>query len=78
MGKVVLDESAQAQLNGLNQSLELCDRAGGTLGYFVPADEYRRLVYGRLVPPYSDDEMARRRAEPGGRPLAAFWAERGR
>jgi hypothetical protein len=41
MEKVVLDSDLQAKLNG--SELELVDRSGQTVGYFLPPQERERL-----------------------------------
>ena len=76
MSAIVLDDQLRARLNGLNETLEVREPDGTTVGRFVPEEVYKKLVYAPLKPPYSDDEVARRRAEPGARSLADFWKER--
>jgi hypothetical protein len=76
MPAIVLDDQLRAQLNGLNETLEVREPNGTTVGRFVPEELYKKLVCALLHPPYSEAEMARRRSEPGARPLAEFWKER--
>jgi hypothetical protein len=76
MSAIVLDDQLRARLNGLNETLEVQEPNGTTVGRFVPEELYKKLVYALLNPPYSEAEVARRRAEPGGRALTEFWRER--
>lgn len=80
MPAIVLDDQLRARLGGLtgpNETLELQDPNGATVGRFVPEELYRKLILcASLNAPYSEAEIARRRAEPGARPLAEFWKER--
>jgi hypothetical protein len=76
MPAIVLDDQFRARLNGLNETLEVQEPDGTTVGRFVPEDVYKKLVSALLKPPYSEAEMERRRTEPGAPPLAEFWKER--
>ena len=75
MSKITLDPVLRAKLNGLNQPLEICDADGHTLGHFLPADAYRRLLYAAVEAacPHSPAELERRRNEGGGTSLSEFW-----
>jgi len=74
MSKITLDAELRAKLNGLNQPLELCDADGHTLGHFLPADAYRKLLYAaaEAACPHSQAELERRRKEGGGTSLSEF------
>ena len=37
MSKITLDATLRSKLNGLNESLEICDETGETVGHFLPA-----------------------------------------
>jgi hypothetical protein len=76
--KVIVDGALRSKLAGLTDQVELCDDAENPLGYFIPAELYKELVYGSIRIPYSDEEIARRRQEKGGRPLAEIWKSLGR
>jgi hypothetical protein len=79
MSKVIVDDELRAKLNGLNADLEFCDPNGEPLGYFVPKDEYMRLLYAwERQQPVDLEELERRAREPGGRPLAEIWKRLGR
>lgn len=81
MSRITLDASLRAKLNGLNESLELCDENGETVGHFLPAAAYRSLLY-RIAeaqcPHTPEDLQARRKNQTGGKSLADFWNERER
>ena len=79
MSKIILDEDLRARLNGLDRTLEVCDEDGHTVGHFLPAAEYRKLLYAAVNASckVSDEEMDRRRQEGGGMSLAEFWKRMG-
>jgi hypothetical protein len=79
MSKVILDPQLRAKLNGLQAPLEVCDETGKTLGHFLPAETYRKLLYAAASAacPHDRAEQERRRQEPGGRSLADFWKDLG-
>jgi hypothetical protein len=75
MSKVILDPDLKARLNGLDQHLEICDTDGRTLGHFLPAGEYWKLLYRSAEAdcPYTEEELQRMQAEAGGRTLVEVW-----
>jgi hypothetical protein len=78
MTQIQVDESLKQKLGGLEESVELCGADGRILGRFLPEKEYREILYGSVEIPYSDEEIARRRAERGGRTLEEIWKQLGR
>lgn len=79
MDEVIVDDELRARLNGLNETLPLRDPAGRRLGFFVPEDEYLKLVYAwEKSQPCDLEELKRISREPGGRSLAEFWKSMGR
>jgi hypothetical protein len=74
MNKVILDESLRSKLQNLETELEFCDESGCTLGYFLPSVERDRLLYDRARAQITDEELERRRQEPGGRTTAEVLA----
>ncbi len=46
MNRLVVDEPFRSKLQNLDSRLELCDEAGNTLGYFVPASERKERKTG--------------------------------
>jgi hypothetical protein len=75
MTQVVVDPALRAKLNGLASEVELLDESGETLGYCLPLTEYNRLLYASVKIPFSEEEIARRRQEKGGRSLAEILAD---
>jgi hypothetical protein len=73
MGRVVLDEGTGAKLRGVDE-VELCDEAGQKVGRFLSEKLYRRLLYDWANAQITDEELERRRQQPGGRTLAEIWA----
>ena len=73
MTKVVLDESVRAKLHNVDE-VELCDDLGRKLGHFLSEQLYHRLLYDWANARVTDEELERRRRQPGGRALAEIWA----
>ena len=79
MGKtIVLDAELKAKLNGLNETVPVCEPDGTTVGQFVPQGEYLRLLYRWANDQVTDEELDRASREPGGLPLAEVWKRLGR
>ena len=80
MSKITLDPTLRAKLNGLNETLEICDEAGETVGHFLPADVYRKMIYqiAEAQCPHTKEEQAELRKQTGGITLAEFWKSMGR
>jgi hypothetical protein len=78
MDKEVVDPAMRAQLHQLRDALEFCHETGRTLGHFLPTDVYRELVLAWSRAQSSDEELERRRKEPGGRTLGEIWKRLGR
>jgi hypothetical protein len=80
MGKITLDPALRAKLNGLNETLEICDESGATVGHYLPESVYRHWLYriAETQCPYSKEEPSEMRKQKGGRPLAEIWKSLGR
>lgn len=79
MGKtIVLDAELKAKLNGLSETVPVCEADGTTVGQFVPQDEYLRLLARWANAQVTDAELDRASRETGGRPLAEIWTRLGR
>jgi hypothetical protein len=78
MIRITVDDSLKDRLDGLNKQLELCRPDGKVLGRYLPEKEFRRLLYASVEIPYSDEEIARRRAQRGGCSLEEIWKRVGR
>ena len=75
MSKVTLDPHLRSSLNGFTETLEICDESGNTVGHFLPEVVYRKMLYALAEsqrPPLKPEDIQRRRAESGGRPLSAI------
>jgi hypothetical protein len=73
MNRVVLDDAVGAKLRGVDE-VALYDEAGRPLGHFLSEELYRRLLYGWANAQVTDEELDRRRRQPGSRTLEEIWA----
>jgi hypothetical protein len=78
MTQIKVDDSLKQKLGGLDAPVELCAEDGRVLGRYLPEHEYREILYGSVEIPYSEEEIARRRAERGGCTLEEIWKRLGR
>jgi hypothetical protein len=78
MNKIVVDQAMRSKLNGLDKQIEFLDESGKTLGHFLPSETYRELLVAWSKAWVSDEELERRRKEPGGRTLKEIWQRLGR
>jgi hypothetical protein len=78
MSKVILDDDLRAKLNGLNETVPVCEPTGETVGHFVPHEQYMKMMYALAKTQVPLEELKRRAAEPGGMKLADFWKKIGR
>ena len=67
MNRIIIDDSLKTKLFGASEPVVLCDGSGSALGHFVPIVS----VGVKDECPYSQEELQRMRAEPGGR----SWAD---
>ena len=65
MTKVIIDNKTRAQFHDLKETLEFVDEAGNLLGLFTP-----NIDVELLKPQIREDEINRRLAQGGGRPLS--------
>ena len=77
MTQIQIDPALQQQLNGTTNPVALCDASGRILGHFLPEPEYLRMLYATIKCPLSEEEIARREAEPGEYTLEEIWKELG-
>ncbi|MGH7127175.1 MAG: hypothetical protein ACREJB_07495 [Planctomycetaceae bacterium] len=67
MEKVTVDAAIGSQFESSADRVEICDKTGRTLGYFLPPSLYREWLYAWAKTQFSDDEeLERVRREPGG------------
>jgi len=74
MSKVTIDQLLRAKINNLDAETEFCDESGRTVGFYVPADRHRELLYAWAKAQFTDEELETARKQPGGRPLAEILA----
>lgn len=80
MKPIILDDTLRAKLNGLSETIPLQDADGKTVGHFVPAAEYQRILIAwaeSQCPPFTQEELERFNKEPVGKTLSEFWHEMG-
>lgn len=77
MTRLVLDSAMRSKLIDLDCEVEFCDEAGRTLGYFLPAELHGETLREWAQSEVSEEELERRRNEPGGRTLKEIWARLG-
>jgi hypothetical protein len=74
MNKIVLDGALRSKLNNLDAEVEICDETGHTVGFFLPVEQHRQLLYAWAKAQVSEGELEEARQEPGGRPLSEILA----
>ncbi|MEX2317198.1 MAG: hypothetical protein WD669_08600 [Pirellulales bacterium] len=67
MTRVTIDAATLAKFQGLEKLVEVCDEAGRIIGHFYPGPP--RDAEGKIIVPFSDEEIHRRLQERTGRPL---------
>ena len=72
MVKLIVDASLLARLRGLDESAELCDPDGRTIGVFSPMAEGSDY---RLEPQVSAEELQRRAAQARANPESCFTTQ---
>jgi hypothetical protein len=76
MQKIHLDGNQRITLNDPQKDMEICNQAGQTGGYFLPAESYRRIVYEWAKTRVTVEELEEaRKQEPGGRLLKDILAD---
>jgi hypothetical protein len=78
MSTVIVDPVLCTKLNNLGEELELRDENGRTLGHYLPAASYRKLIYQALHEQISDKEIEELRKQTGGRTVEEIWKSLGR
>jgi hypothetical protein len=78
MSQVILDDVLREKLNGLSETVDICQPSGETIGHYVPHDQYVKMLYALAKTEVPLEELKRRAAEPGGMKLADFWKKMGR
>lgn len=73
MNSVVIDDRTRARFRNLTETLRFVDESGHLLGLFTPAADP-----SLLGPQIDEEEIQRRLAQRGGRPLAEILRDRNR
>ena len=73
MKTIIVSSALRAELNGIDVPVELVDAEGVPVGQFAP----RFIRPENDGCPYSEEELAKRSARRGGRPLAEIWKSLG-
>jgi hypothetical protein len=68
MSRIILDRDTVAKLLAEDGPVEVCDPSGAVVGRFAPQNSSKE-------PRISEEELARREAAGGGRPLADIMAD---
>jgi hypothetical protein len=76
MEKVILTPALEADFQGFQNPLEVCNSQGTSVGLFLPLDRYKKLL-ANLEIPYSKEELERRRQATDGNSLQQFWERLG-
>jgi hypothetical protein len=77
MNAITLDNELRSRLNGLDQEMMFTDERGTPIGFYLPANDYHKLVLHALKIPLSDEEIERRRKEKTGSSLDEIWKRLG-
>lgn len=73
MTRMIVDPQISAKFRDVEEHVELDDESGSLVGYFIPGVD--KSLYESVEVPVSDDELRRRQAKGGGRPLADIVAD---
>jgi hypothetical protein len=74
MNRIVIDDQLGAKLQASQYELELCDKSGRTLGFFLPPELHHELLYAWAKAQVSNEEIERALNEPGGMTTAELMA----
>ena len=75
MTTIVLDRQNSTRFGAIHDRAEIRGDDGRVLGVYVPAKETVDVVPKTISSPYTDEELDRWAAEPGGRSLAEILAD---
>jgi len=74
MNQIVLTGSTVSEFLTCNVRTELLDESGTRIGFFEPAQPHDPELYARASALFSDEDLARRQQETGGKTTAEVWA----
>jgi hypothetical protein len=66
MQKIQLPSDIFAKIGNGSVAAELCDEAGAAQAVVLPIAKYRELLLALSPEPFTEEELQRARAEPGG------------
>ncbi len=70
MNRALADDTLKLKLRECRVPTEFYDREGNVLGVFTPAIGDERAIYDQIASLISDEELERRKKEPGGKTTA--------
>jgi len=76
MNHLIADQELELHLRGILESVEIRDRTGKVMGYYMPVVSPEELAnYEKARELFDAEELARVEREEGsqGRPLVEFW-----
>jgi hypothetical protein len=73
MTRVTIDADTVAKLKSVREMVELRDENGRVVGHFLPGPP--RDERGRIIVPFSDEELDEMAQQKGGRPLKDILAD---
>ena len=74
MNRAVVDDSFRSKLDEFRTQTELCDKDGRLIGVFTPAFVDDDALCDHIASLISDEELERRKKEPGGKTTAELLA----
>lgn len=74
MTSIVIDEETLKKLDGISEPVRLCAQSGEVVGVFTPTTPSYDDYVG-ADPPIDEEEVKRRIAAGGGRPLMEILAD---
>jgi hypothetical protein len=76
MNQITLDQDWRKKLPDLNSQTTFLDEDGKAVGFFLPLATYRKILSSIPIP-FSEEELERRKNEPGGGSLEEIWKRLG-
>lgn len=70
MNRALADDTLRSKLGEFRTQTELFDKEGHVLGIFIPAPVHDAALYDYIAAQISDEELERRKKEPGGKTTA--------
>lgn len=77
MTEIQLDSVSEQQFYAATSRVPVRSTDGKVIGHYIPEDEYIKMLYATYKCDLSDEELARRAAEPGVYTLEEIWKQLG-